>query len=356
MGNEMTGGDTIWIKLAQSKEHFIDVFSFEEAWNLFKGIRGKCIEPTILNITYNTLSKLIRALIWLPTKKYDYVYSVSDFYPDLIPAFVYKLKNKQSKWIAAYYLIAPPPFAQNSPYKGLNRIKGILYWLMQRLSLFLVNRYADVVFVTSEPDKAYFPGKKVVVVKGGVDTKDTYNSKEMVKKYDAIFIGRFHYQKGVVELINIWKDVVLMNSNAKLCMIGDGPLLKEVLKKIKEYKLESNIDCVGYKNGNEKNSLIKKSKIVLHPATYDSGGMACAEAMVWGLPAIGFNLPAFETYYAKGMLKSATKGLFVYNILELLHNDNYKEISDIARQYILDEWDWDKQVKRIYDETIQHSI
>ena len=54
------------------------------------------------------------------------------------------------------------------------------------------------------------------------------------KKYDAVFIGRFHPQKGVLELIDIWKRVVNKKPQAKLAMIGDGPLMKKVQLKIKK--------------------------------------------------------------------------------------------------------------------------
>ena len=50
--------------------------------------------------------------------------------------------------------------------------------------------------------------------------------------------------------------------------------------------------------------IFKDSKIVLHAAIYDSGGMAACEAMACELPGVSFDLPALKTCYPKGMFKT----------------------------------------------------
>jgi len=61
------------------------------------------------------------------------------------------------------------------------------------------------------------------------------------RKYDGVFIGRFHVQKGVLELIDVWELVVKNKPFAKLVMIGDGDLFPEVKDKIDKKELSSNI-------------------------------------------------------------------------------------------------------------------
>jgi len=350
MGNEFTGGDRIWIELMKRWKN-VTLCGCREAIDLYNDVRGKKVSPTLWNITRNTIIKTFKGLKSLPTAKFDYIYSTSDFYPDLLPALLYKHHHPTTKWLAAYYLIAPPSFSTTTPYKQSFALvfKGFLYWLMQRVSLWLVNRYADVVMITSEPDKRYFPNKKVVVVRGGVTR---FGERNKVHKYDAIYIGRFHYQKGVVELINMWRELQSIMPKARLCMIGDGPLLGECA----DLAHGLNIEFVGYQNNEYKYELIKQSKIVLHPATYDSGGMACAEAMAFGLPAVGFNLPAFHTYYPKGMLRVKNKESFINAIIQLSY-DNYLYHSTSVDAYTLvyKHWNWDNRAKEIW-ECIQKSV
>jgi glycosyltransferase involved in cell wall biosynthesis len=294
----------------------------------------------------------------------DYIYSVSDFYPDFIPAFYAKLKNKNIKWIAGYYLFAPAPFSKKSPYKGRDRLRGFFYWLMQRPTYFIAKRYADFIFVTSEPDVAKFITKKrkrdkIIIVQGGVDIVESekyLHSPKVIpvekRRYDACFVGRFHYQKGVLELIDIWKGVCKNKKDAKLAMIGDGLLECNVKEKINKYKLGSNIELLGFKDGQEKYEIFKQSKIIVHPATYDSGGMAAAEGMAWKLPGVSFGLEALKTYYPKGMVKTeiGNNEKFAENILELLDNKElYEKISTDAHNLIVETWDWKKRSSRIME-------
>jgi len=289
------------------------------------------------------------------------IYSSSDYWPDFLPGFIMKWRNKEAKWIAGFYLFAPKPWQKDSPYKGKRWFIGLFYWLTQFPIYWLVKRFADMVFVTSEPDVEKFVTKKrgrdkVIVIRGGVDIRPSekhLNSGDIVsvekRKYDACFVGRFHCQKGVLELIDIWRYVCNKKPEAKLAMIGIGPLETEIKRKIKRLGLQNNIELLGFKDGEEKYEIFKQSKIVVHPATYDSGGMAACEAMAWGLPGVSFDLEALRTYYPKGMIKTPCYDLkkFAENILLLLKDKKlYDKVSKEARDWA-EEWDWDEKAKEI---------
>lgn len=289
------------------------------------------------------------------SKRNDVIFSTSDFWPDAISGLILKLRNKEVKWIVGFYLFAPKPWQKDSPYKGMRRLIGLLFWLSQIPIYWLVKRYADMVFVTSEPDVEKFITKKrgrnkIVVVRGGVDIKTPTKVPEPKrKKYDAVFIGRFHPQKGVLELIDIWKRVVEKKPKAKLAMIGEGSLMGEVKLRIKEKRLEKNIDLLGFLDGIPKIRVFKSAKIVVHPATYDSGGMAPCEAMAAGLPGVSFDLEALKTYYPKGMLKTAKFQLdkFAANVIKLLDNETLYQKTKINALAWAREWDWDKRAGEI---------
>jgi glycosyltransferase involved in cell wall biosynthesis len=313
-------------------------------------------------------------------KDTDVIYSVSDFYPDFYPAYLMKRRNPKILWIAGYYLFAPPPWAKVTPYTGMQRIRGLIYWLMQRTSYYLINKYADKVFVTSEPDVRYFVNAKrsrdhVIVVQGGVDVSaseewlgeqakreklkvETRNLKLETgdcpppsKKYDACFIGRFHYQKGVLLLIDIWKKVCERKADAKCAMIGNGPLEEEARAKIKALGLDNNIELLGFMDGERKFDVFKQSKIMVHPATYDSGGMAAAEGMAWRLPGVSFDLEALKTYYPQGMVKIPCfeQQQFADTILCLLADaEFYEEQARLAHELILEVWDWKKRAEWVW--------
>ena len=108
---------------------------------------------------------------------------------------------------------------------------------------------------------------------------------------------------------------------------------------------------MGFLDGPKKFEVFKQCRIVVHPATFDSGGMAASEAMAWGLPGVSFDLEALKTYYPKGMIKTSCfdTGEFAENILSLLSNPSqYKAMSLEALQLAHEEWEWNDRAKEIF--------
>ena len=377
-GAALSGGDRIFIELAKRWGNKLNVSLFvskegnqiccreglnlanQKIWasDIFSGNR-------LSDGVYRTLNSIFHALR-VTSSQEDIILSSSDFMPDSLPAFIIKLRNPKVKWIASFYLFAPRPWKKNSPYKGTKRVIGLMYWLSQIPAYYMIKKFADLVFVTSQPDVNPFitkkrPANKVIVVQGGVDTsyaREYFKSREVTpieeRKYDACFVGRFHYQKGVLELIQIWREVCKKRSQCRLAMIGTGPLDQKIKRTINQLKIKDNIDLFGFMDGSDKFDVFKQSKIVVHPATYDSGGMAPAEAMAWGLPGVGFDLEALKTYYPKGMIKTRCFNMteFAENIIHLLSNPNYYQmLSKEAVQLINEQWDWEKQAQNIFDKS-----
>ena len=382
-GRGMSGGSRIYFEFLKSWSEYFNIYYFGSLGSINRIRQNKLRNikyfytdlddsgnlNSIFGLLNFTLRRIKFGIITLKNNiqiiKYsDYIYSVSDFYPDFLPAFYAKIKNPRITWIAGYYLFAPSPFSKESPYKGLYWARGLLYWIMQRLSYFIIKKWADFVFITSQQDVKKFitkkrTGRRIIVVQGGVDITESekyLRSSEVIpvekRRYDACFVGRLHYQKGVLKLIDIWKKVCELKKDARLVIIGDGPLENIIKKKIQDFGLENNIDLLGFMDGKEKYEIFKQSKIMVHPATYDSGGMAAAEGMAWGLPGVSFDLESLKTYYPKGVIKTIPDdiGQFAKNILELLNNEIFYEKTSVeAHDLIIKVWDWKRRAKNIFD-------
>lgn len=376
-----SGGDNILINLLRRWQNFFDIQIF--TWDGGEYFLRSLFE--INKVKYHNAIKLkrrweypvlfivraLKGIKWaLRNKniKTDFIYSPSDFIPDSIPAFIMKLKSPEIIWIASLYLFFPNPFSSKNPYKGKRRLIGLSQYLAQFPVKYIIRRFADIVFVTSEPDKPFFITKKrkserVIVVKGGVNIEECERIGQQPIKYDGVFMGRFHPQKGVIELIKIWKLVAQQLAGSKLAIIGQGEvtseerkLKKEMLSLIERFNLNKNIKLLGFLNGDEKIRIFKSSRVVLHPAIYDSGGMAACEAMACGLPGVSFDLEALKTYYPKGMLKTKCFDLqeFANNIIELLSSKElYNKLSKEALGLVKEEWDWNMRAKYVYDRVIE---
>lgn len=380
-GSHMSGGDRIWtefVRIWQSSFRIVLVGSDEAAeiarrqglWD-FEFIRSSpairqrdnlSVMPLLVNTVrrvFSGLACVMQNRKYLSAPETIAVYSTSDFWPDSLPALALKLLSWRLTWIAGFYLFAPVPWKKESPYKGSQRLKGLFFFLSQ-LPLYLMARtFADRILVTSEPDVTRFvtrsrDASRVIVVRGGVDTAyaEEYLSSwqpSVRKEYDACFVGRFHCQKGVIELVDIWERVVRRSPGSCLAMVGDGELKDTVEALVRERGLERNITLLGFLDGERKHEVFRSSRVIVHPATFDSGGMAAAEGMAWGLPAVSFDLEALKSYYPRGMLKAVCfdHDSFAALILQLLYD---RELYNRTRQDAIAlslEWDWKKRSMEI---------
>lgn len=283
--------------------------------------------------------------------------SSSDMLPDSLTALQIKRQHHWIPWVAAFYLFAPSMWDLLSGKPGAGWLFS-MYAPFQRWILKSILREADLILVTGDEDRERMIrlGRKpdsVFVVRGGVDLSLPRQVPEGDEKiYDAVFIGRFHPQKGCLELMHIWKDVVQQHPKAQLLMIGTGPLDRKLKEKCRLLGLERSVVFKGFVDGIEKYHLIKQSRLIVHPAIYDSGGMAAAEGLVCGLPGVSFDLPSLRSYYPKGFLKAqeGDRVGFSKNIIRLLREpllaSQMREEAFLAGK----DWDWDLRASKLMEE------
>jgi glycosyltransferase involved in cell wall biosynthesis len=381
IGYGLSGGDTIFIQLLKNWQNSnqITFLACQEAINILPSSINKLniittdsVNPnpsnSLINLFFHYLRRIYKVFLSISRNKSllqdnEFVYSVSDFLPDLLPTLFLKISKPKIKWMAGYYLFAPNPFSKTSPYHGIHRLKGFIYWFIQLFTKSIVNHFADYILITSSPDITRFSkNKHVIVIRGGVDLIEINNYIKAhplklppQRQYDACFLGRFHPQKGCLKLIAIWKNVTNKLPNAKLAIIGQGEMENQMRQMISKYKLQKNIDIFDFLVGTPKYQIFADSKIVVHPATYDSGGMASAEAMAFGLPGISFDLESLRSYYPKGFLKSKCFSTtdFANNIVKLLTNKTiYHTLSEESLKLIKTNWNWIKRAKEIYSSIV----
>jgi len=373
-GEGISGGDRIFIEFARrwSKEIPVTIYVSEEGFQMCR--RQSLDSPVDFKVrsAVNYLSRIIEGIkigLTLKLENSDkiIVYSASEFWMDSLPAFFLKLRFPKIKWVAAWYQTAPNPLKGFSEGEAgtRNRLRAFIYWLIQFPIKPLISGFADYVLVNNDGEKKQFPSlnekSRTLVVLGAVDLEGIKNWKfkfrNIPKIYEAVFQGRFHPQKGVMELIDIWKHVVAKKPDAKLVMIGDGPLMESAKCKVQSEKLENNVILKGYLfDGEEKYKIFAQSRIVVHPAFFDSGGMASAEAMAFGLPCVGFNLMAYKYYYPEGMEKVREGDLeaFADKVEELLQDNNlYKRIANEALHLIGDKWSWEYRARQILNAVLE---
>ena len=134
------------------------------------------------------------------------------------------------------------------------------------------------------------PLAKVSVMRPGVDITEINSSPLSDRSSDIVFVGRLVFEKRVDVLINavgILKRKYGKN-DAKVIIIGDGPMLNTLKKLTDEQNLATQIAFLGrIENHSDVYSLMKASKVLVYPAPPEGGwSISLVEANAAGLPAI----------------------------------------------------------------------
>lgn len=310
-------------------------------------------------LTY--LIRTIRASIFLGRlrKKFDIVFSPSDFFHDVIPAVFYKITHPKTRFVSALLLVAPNPLRDYEfSFKGgfrVPRFRGFLYFISQRVMIRLLGKLADLVLVLNTSDRLTLEkigvnSSKIKVTSMGIDY-DFVNLIASPKKiYDGCFLGRICAQKGLPDLIKIWKSVCGKNPKATLAIIGGATEKWEhwLKSEIKKNELEKNVFYFGPKEGKEKFRLLKSSKIFIYPTYYDSWGQVIAEAMAAEIPVVTYNLPVFKEIF-QGRIITIPSGeieRFAVGINNLLSDKNRRDkIAKMGLDFIK-RYDWENVFRK----------
>ncbi len=127
--------------------------------------------------------------------------------------------------------------------------------------------------------------KKIVVIPNFTKVAATFSFKEQKEYY--LYYGRISDEKGVLELMEIFKETKL-----NLLIIGKGSIEGMVSSKAKDIR---NIDFVGAKYGKELFKIVKQAKYVVQPSKgFENCPMTIIESFSLGVPVIGSNHSGFK--------------------------------------------------------------
>ncbi len=234
-------------------------------------------------------------------------YSSTDILPDILPALVVKFLNPHKPIMVCWIFHLVSHFSSRPGSK----IRNIISFLSQEVSLAIMRRYSDVVFVDNSEVKNKlkslgFNEGSIHVVPLGIDKKSIDNSKPIPSmSYDACYLGRLHATKGVNDLAAIWRLVTDTKKSAKLAVIGSDPtrnMLLRLQEEFTQYGLKDNVDFLGLVPRKSLFSVLKTCKIFLSPSYEEGWGIAVCEAMAAGLVPVVYDLQPYREFFRGGVV------------------------------------------------------
>ncbi len=359
-GTGMSGGDRRIIELLRRWEYklqdqiiiyttkrFHELLQKEgiEKFEVYETDINRAISTNIV-IEYYRRTKQCKKILKNTVEDGDIFYSPTDILPDILPPVSFIKGNKSLSWTMITYHI----FEKFYKRPG-NIIKNFISCYQQKYAMYLGNKYAKHFLTTSpvvveEMKKQKYAMEKVALVDNAVDTEIIEKSNLELEGYDAVFLARLNYSKGIFELPEIWKKVTDKYPNAQLAIMGKGTdeITTELKNCISENKMNDNITLFGYVEAEDAYSIMKKSKVFLFTSHEEGWGMALAEALVCGIPVVAYDLPVFSYLFKKGISLCELKNTneMAEKVIEYLENDGFRvKCGQEGRTYILEKYSLD---------------
>ena len=180
--------------------------------------------------------------------------------------------------------------------------------------------------------------QKIEVLMPGVDLNRFKKSnhkfvfpKKFEGKMKLLFSGRLVEEKGIIELINIYKKIKSGNKDICLIIAGEGPLREKLEEEVTTEGIQD-IEFLGKIPYFEMPQLYSSCDLLLHypvgSATWkEQYGMALIEAMACALPILGLDQGSVAEIIGRGGIISDKKNYFSELILLIR---NYKKLKFIS--------------------------
>lgn len=178
-----------------------------------------------------------------------------------------------------------------------NNMSGITLPLKMVMK-FLYPVHANRLMACSDEAGRFLFGKRdFMVVKNAIDV-DKFVFDEKIRKdvrkelglEDSFVIGnvgRLHQQKNQTFLLEIFAEVSSTRPDARLLLVGDGPLRNELLAKASILGISDRITLLS--NRSDMNRLYQAMDVFVLPSLYEGLGIVAIEAQSSGLPTICSN-------------------------------------------------------------------
>lgn len=228
----------------------IDALTCEYSVELEENLKKYNVKLYTINRLVHPIKRYKDMKKILFSNKYDIVYfNISEAYNCICNIAVYRYSDAQ--------IITHSHSSKNDCQSALRRS---FEYTIHKLCVPLINKYTHHFYACSLIAGKWLFGKsayhKLRIIRNTVNTDifqfDVFVREQIRNKFgftnnDIVlgFAGNFVYQKNILFLIDVFKELCKKNNNIYLILLGDGELRLNIEQKIKKLKLENKIMLIG---------------------------------------------------------------------------------------------------------------
>jgi len=166
-----------------------------------------------------------------------------------------------------------------------------------------------------------------------------------------LYTGRLDYQKGVLDLVESMKIVTETVPNAHLVIMGKGPLLPSVIRKVTELDLQKHIEVKGFSSHKEVLDASLRACTFVLPSYHEGLPTSVLEAMACQLAVVATAVSGSVDIVEHGktgiLVPPREPKALAHAIIYLLENQDLREkLAKSGRRLIEEGFTWAKVVDR----------
>jgi glycosyltransferase involved in cell wall biosynthesis len=237
-----------------------------------------------------------------------------------------------------------------------------------RILIRFLLRRCDAVATVSEYWRSYVakmvPQNKVWIIPNPVEAKKFLELKEKGferKKVIFLFAGAITSYKGIRDLLEAVQKARDSMQTAKVRIIGDGDLMDECQKKVKEEQLDDTISFLGYVSEEEKIRLFRTSDVFVLPSHMDAFPVAILEAMSAGMPVVSTMVGGIPSIVHEGetgfLVPPGDINALSQRMIRLIEDPDLREkMGQRAAKYVSENFDVELVARRLNEllESVVH--
>jgi glycosyltransferase involved in cell wall biosynthesis len=300
---------------------------------------------------------IIKGMRYLKKEDVKIVFSPGVGWVNDIAAYLISLLSRR-KLALVFHHWPYSGWDRRSVYVSLrNEGRGVLGAAIKLLDVEIAKKAlmrADTIITPSQSSKNELvklgvSGEKIIVAYPGVDDeffKENYGKPSKV--FDAVSVCRISPEKGIYDLIEIWKRII-KDRKIKLGIMGTPTeILDEWLSKIKRNELGAFIEYLGVTKRRSMIEILRNAKVFVFASRKEGFGIAVAEAMACGLPVVCYDIkPLNEIFTSKGVffIKPFDFDDFARKILMLIEDEELRQAAGKYNREFAFRFKWDETAK-----------
>jgi glycosyltransferase involved in cell wall biosynthesis len=373
----VSGGDVLALKLAAShaaRGGDVVVLTTADARQaaLDSGIPPKNVVATRswsgLPLSFAYLLRAVRlfvlaARIVRRSGRRVHVLTSSVFPPDTLAAF--GAARAGAEWTLSWQLAIPRPSVRyehvlRAGRRRIPRYGQLLSYVSQAATLALLRRLDGSALVANADiaeaaARAGVRRARVVTAVYGIDRELVADADAMRSETSGpsvVFLGRFHPQKGLEDLPQIWQLVLNRCPSARLAIVGGGGGRTESRLRATCAAFGDSVSFLGIRAGAEKYAVLARGKVFAFPSRYESWGHVVLEAMACGLAVVGYDLPSSRAAFGDAMLYVPLGDVraFAEAVSALLEDDAARAELVAAGRALAARHEWGEVARRMLDD------